>query len=483
MIGGLSGNPPPAAMNHPYALSSALRRPLPDALAERLRAHFGDRFSTALVVREHHGRDESPFPVTPPDAVVFAESTDDVVAAVCACRDHRFPIIPFGVGSSLEGHLLAVQGGLTIDVSRMNAVLSVASQDLLCTVQAGVTRKQLNAEIKDTGLFFPIDPGADASLGGMAATRASGTNAVRYGTMRENVLALTVVTPEGKVVRTGGLARKSSAGYDLTRLYVGSEGTLGLITEVTVKLYPVPEAMSAAVCNFPSLGDAVRTVIETIQLGVPVARCELIDEVMIRAINAHSHTTLREAPTLFFEFHGSEASALEQAQIVQEVARDNGGQDFQWATQPEDRTRLWNARHNAYFAALQLRPGCRAVTTDTCVPISRLAESIAGARAILDRAPCPTAIVGHVGDGNFHAILLIDPADPAEIELAEALNGEIVRLAIAMGGTCTGEHGIGLHKIGFLEEEAGDDAVDLMRRIKRALDPDGIMNPGKIFRA
>lgn len=468
-------------MNHPYALN-ALKRPLPDALAERLKARFGDRFSTAQAVRDHHGRDESPFPVTPPDAVVFAISTEDVVEAVKACAEHRFPIIPFGAGSSLEGHLLAVQGGLSIDLSRMNQILEVNAADLNCTVQGGVLRKQLNNHIKDTGLFFPIDPGADASLGGMCATRASGTNAVRYGTMRENVLALTVVTAEGKVVRTGGRSKKSSAGYDLTRLFIGSEGTLGIITEVTLKLYPVPEAMSAAVCNFPSLRDAVDTVIETIQLGVPVARSEFLDPMTLRALNAHSKTNLREAPTLFFEFHGSESSVREQAELVQEVARSHGGQDFEWATQPEDRTRLWNARHNAYFACLQLRPGCRAISTDTCVPISRLAESITGARAILDTAKFPTAILGHVGDGNFHAVLLIDPDDVQEVEDAERLNDEIVRLALSMGGTCTGEHGIGLHKMGFLVEEAGEDAVELMRRIKRALDPDNLFNPGKIFR-
>jgi len=470
-------------MNHPHALTETLKRPVPPALLDRLRARFGDRLSTAQAVRDHHGRDESPFPITPPDAVVFAESTEDVVAAVQACAEHAFPIIPFGAGSSLEGHLLAIQGGISIDLSRMNRMVEVHPQDLICTVQAGVTRKQLNAEIKDTGLFFPIDPGADASLGGMAATRASGTNAVRYGTMRENVLGLTVVTPQGKVVRTGSRAKKSSAGYDLTRLFVGSEGTLGIITEVTVKLYPVPEAMSAAVCNFPSLGDAVATVIEAIQLGVPVARSEFLDAVSIGAINRHSHTTLREAPTLFFEFHGTTDSVREQAALVQELARGHGGQDFEWATLPEDRNRLWNARHNAYFACLQLRAGCRAISTDTCVPISRLADSITGARAILDTADFPTAILGHVGDGNFHAILLIDPDNPAEVTEAERLNDEIVRLAISMGGTCTGEHGIGMHKMGFLVEEAGEDAIDLMRGIKRALDPQGIMNPGKIFSA
>ncbi len=468
-------------MDHPSPFAGALRRPLPVALADILRSRFGDRFSVAQAVRDHHGRDESPFPVTPPDAVVFAHSTEEVVEIVRACRAHGVPIIPFGVGSSLEGHLLALHGGVTIDLSQMNRVLAIHAEDLSVTVQAGVTRKQLNDELKSTGLFFPIDPGADASLGGMTATRASGTNAVRYGTMKENVLGLTVVTPDGKVVRTASRARKSSAGYDLTRLFVGSEGTLGVVTEVSVRVYPVPEAMSAAVVNFATLDDAVRAVIQTIQLGVPVARCEFLCEHTIRAINAHSHTTLRESPTLFFEFHGTEAGVREQAETVQEIMREHGGEDFEWATRPEDRTRLWNARHNAYFACLQTRAGGRAISTDTCVPISRLADSISGARAILDKASFPSMLLGHVGDGNFHALLLIDPNDPVEVEEAERMNDQIVRLALSMDGTCTGEHGVGLHKMGFLVEEAGDDAIELMRRIKHAIDPDNIMNPGKIF--
>ncbi|HMN79203.1 MAG TPA: FAD-linked oxidase C-terminal domain-containing protein [Burkholderiaceae bacterium] len=469
-------------MNHPTPLRDALKRPLPPELLDSLRAVFGDRLSVAQAVRDHHGRDESPFPVTPPDAVVFAHTTDEVSRAVAACARHKVPVIPYGVGSSLEGHLLAIHGGVSIDLSQMNQVLKIDADDLTATVQAGVTRKQLNEALKSTGLFFPIDPGADASIGGMSATRASGTNAVRYGTMKENVLGLTVVTPQGKVIRTARRAKKSSAGYDLTRLYVGSEGTLGVITEITVRLYPVPEAMSAAVVNFPTLRDAVNTVIQSIQLGVPVARSEFLCDATIRAINAHSHTNLREAPTLFFEFHGAEAGVKEQAELVQQGARDNGGQDFEWASRPEDRTKMWNARHNAYFACLQVRPGCRAISTDTCVPISRLAESITGARAILDKAAWPTMLLGHVGDGNFHAVLLVNADDPAEMEEAEKLNDEIVRLALAMDGTCTGEHGVGLHKMGFLVEEAGDDAIDLMRRIKHALDPDNIMNPGKIFR-
>ena len=463
------------------AFAESLRRPLPPALGSALSARFAERFTTARAVLEHHGRDESPFPVTPPMAVVFAQSTDDVVDLVNLCRAHRYPLIPYGAGSSLEGHLLAVRGGVSLDLSQMNSIVAIDAEDQTATVQTGVLRKQLNEALKTTGLFFPIDPGADASIGGMAATRASGTNAVRYGTMRENVLGLTVVTAEGKVIRTAKRARKSSAGYDLTRLFVGSEGTLGVICEVTVRLYPVPEAMSAAVVNFPTLSDAVRTVIETIQSGVPIARSEFLCDATIRAINAHSKTGLREAPTLFFEFHGTESSVRDQAAVVQSLAREHGGQDFEWATRPEDCTRMWNARHNAYFACLQVRPGCRAISTDTCVPISRLADSITGARRILDTAKFPSMILGHVGDGNFHAVLLVDPNDSVEMEEAERLNDEIVRLALSMDGTCTGEHGIGLHKMGFLAEEIGEDAITLMRRIKLAFDPDNILNPGKIF--
>ncbi|MCG3189151.1 MAG: putative FAD-linked oxidoreductase [Burkholderiaceae bacterium] len=466
---------------HPPQAHPPSRRPLPAALTASLQARFGERFSTATAVCEQHGRDESPLPPAPPDAVLYALTSEEVADAVALCRAHRVPVIPYGTGSSLEGHLLAVQGGISIDVSRMNQVLAINAEDLTATVQAGVTRKQLNDALKATGLFFPIDPGADASLGGMAATRASGTNAVRYGTMKENVLGLTVVTADGKIVRTARRVKKSSAGYDLTRLFVGSEGTLGVITEVTVRLYPLPEALSAAVVSFPSLAQAIDAVIRIIQAGVPVARCEYVCDRAIRAINAYSHTSLREASTLFFEFHGSEASVHEQAQTVQEIVREFGGQDFEWAARPEDRTRLWTARHNSYFAGLQMRPGGRAITTDTCVPISRLSEAIGGARRLLDSSSIPSMMVGHVGDGNFHSMLVIDPDDPGQWAEAERLNDEIVHLALSMDGTCTGEHGVGLHKMRFLEQEAGDDALELMRRIKRALDPDDILNPGKIF--
>ncbi len=456
-------------------------RAVPQALLDALKARFKDQCSTALVVREQHGRDESSFEAPPPAAVVFAQSTTDVSDAVTLAAQYEVPVIPFGVGSSLEGHLLAVQGGISIDVSRMNQVLSINAEDLTVTVQAGVTRKQLNEAVKSTGLFFPIDPGADATIGGMSATRASGTNAVRYGTMRENVLALQVVTASGEVIRTGTRAKKSSAGYDLTRLMVGSEGTLGVITEITVKLYPLPEAISAAVCSFSSIADAVQTTIEIIQLGVPIARVELIDANTIRMVNAHSKLTLNEAPMLLMEFHGSPASVKEQAETVQEIATDHGGQSFEWASTPEERTKLWTARHNAYFAAIQSKPGCRAISTDTCVPISRLADCLLTSIAEVDASGLPYFLVGHVGDGNFHFGYLIDPASTTERATAEALNHKLVARALALEGTCTGEHGVGLHKMDFLVTEAGAGAVDMMRTIKRALDPKNIMNPGKIF--
>jgi len=459
-------------------------RPVPEAFVQALQARFGAQCSTALVVREQHGRDESVFTtVPPPSAVVFAESTQDVADAVALCAQHKVPVIPFGVGSSLEGHLLAVHGGISIDLTRMNKVLAIHAEDLTVTVQPGVTRKQLNEALKSTGLFFPIDPGADATLGGMSATRASGTNAVRYGTMRENVLALEVVTASGEVVRTGTRARKSSAGYDLTRLFVGSEGTLGVMTEITLRIYPLPEAISAAVCSFPSIADAVHTVMETIQLGVPIARVELIDANTVRMVNAHAKLQLREEPMLLMEFHGSPASVQEQAQTVQELASGHGGQAFEWATTPEDRTRLWTARHNAYFAAIQSKPGCRAISTDTCVPISRLADCLLDSVDEANASGLPYFLVGHVGDGNFHFGYLIDPHSPQEFATAEQLNQQLVARALTLGGTCTGVHGIGLHKMDFLRREAGDGAVAMMRTLKQALDPHDIMNPGKIFAA
>ena len=461
---------------------AVLQREVPAALLTTLKARFAERCSTALVVREQHGRDESAFTsVPPPAAVVFALSTQEVAEVVTLASQYRVPVIPFGVGSSLEGHLLAVQGGISIDVSRMNQVLAINAEDLTVTVQPGVTRKQLNEAVKSTGLFFPIDPGADATLGGMSATRASGTNAVRYGTMRENVLALEVVTASGEIIRTGTRAKKSSAGYDLTRLMVGSEGTLGVITEVTVKLYPLPEAISAAVCSFPSIEAAVRTTIQIIQLGIPIARVELIDANTVRMVNAHSKLTLREEPQLLMEFHGSPASVKEQAEAVQEIAAEQGGNAFEWATTPEERTRLWTARHNAYFAAIQSKPGCRAISTDTCVPISRLADCLLDSVAEADASGLPYFLVGHVGDGNFHFGYLLDPNSPSERATAEQLNHALVARALRLEGTCSGEHGVGLHKMDFLLTEAGSGAVAMMRTIKQALDPHNIMNPGKIF--
>ncbi|MRD46804.1 FAD-binding protein [Caenimonas koreensis DSM 17982] len=466
---------------HSHLVPEINQRDVPEALLAALKSRFGANCSTALAVREQHGRDESSFVAPPPAAVVFAESTQDVADAVKLASDFSTPVIPFGIGSSLEGHLLAVQGGISIDVSRMNKVLAINAEDLTVTVQPGVTRKQLNEAVKSTGLFFPIDPGADASIGGMSATRASGTNAVRYGTMRENVLALEVVTASGEVIRTGTRAKKSSAGYDLTRLMVGSEGTLGVITEVTVRLYPLPEAISAAICSFPSIEAAVRTTIQVIQLGVLIARVELIDHNTVRMVNAHSKLGLREEPMLLMEFHGSPAGVKEQAETVQEIASEFGGTAFEWATTPEERTRLWTARHNAYFAAIQSRPGCRAISTDTCVPISRLADCLLDSVKEADASGLPYFLVGHVGDGNFHFGYLLDPNDPKEREVAEQLNHQLVARALALEGTCTGEHGVGLHKMEFLVTEAGVGAVDMMRTIKRALDPKNIMNPGKIF--
>jgi D-lactate dehydrogenase (cytochrome) len=468
---------------HPTELTPRIAlRPVPEAFLDELRARFGAQCSTADIVREHHGRDESAYvDMPPPAAVVFAESTLDVQDAVRLCARHRVPLIPFGVGSSLEGHLLAVQGGISLDLSRMNQVLSVNAEDLTVTVQPGVTRKQLNEAIKSTGLFFPIDPGADASIGGMCATRASGTNAVRYGTMRENVLALEVVTARGERIHTGTRARKSSAGYDLTRLMVGSEGTLGVMTEITLRIYPLPEAVSAAVCSFPGIGEAVRTVIDIIQMGVPIARVELLDGQTVGMVNRHAQLSLREEPMLLMEFHGSPNGVKEQAETVQDLARQHGGQAFEWATTPEERTRLWTARHNAYFAGVQSKPGCRAISTDTCVPISRLADCLLDSVAEADASGLPYFLVGHVGDGNFHFGYLVDPHNAQELATAEALNCLLVARALQMGGTCSGEHGVGLHKMGFLQEEAGEGAIGMMRAIKHALDPDNLLNPGKVF--
>lgn len=457
------------------------RKALPEALQQALQQQFQQRFSQGESTRLQHGRDESVHAPELPDGVVLAESTDEVAQVVRLCAEHGVPVIPYGVGSSVEGHVLATSGGISLDLSGMNQVIAIHAEDGDATVQAGVTRKQLNDALKGSGLFFPIDPGADATIGGMAATRASGTNAVRYGTMRENVLATTTVLADGRVMKTGGRARKSSAGYDLTRLLVGSEGTLGIMTELTVKLYPIPEAISAAVCTFPSIEAAVQTVIQTIQLGVPVARIELLDALSLKAINLFSKTTLAEAPTLFFEFHGSPSSATEQAETVQAIADELGGTNFEWAARPEDRSRLWQARHDAYFACLQLKPGCRCFPTDVCVPISRLAECIAETQADIAQVSIPIALFGHVGDGNFHLVVLVDTDNAKEMEEAAWISQRVVERAIAMEGTCTGEHGIGLGKRKYLPLEHGDVAVDVMRTIKHALDPNNLLNPGKIL--
>lgn len=460
----------------------AQKVPMPNALQAALGVLLGDRASSSPAVLEQHGRGEGPFSPVPPDLVCFPNSNEEVASIVRLCAQHKVPIIPFGTGTSLEGHVLALKGGVSIDLSQMNNILEVSAADLDCRVQAGVTRKQLNDYIKDSGLFFPVDPGADASLGGMAATRASGTNAVRYGTMREAVLGLSVVMPDGRIVQTGGRARKSAAGYDLTRLMVGSEGTLGVITEVQLRLHGFPEAISAAMCQFDSLAGAVDTVIETIQMGVPVARMELMDEVQLGACIAYSKLEEYERkPTLFFEFHGTKSGVEEQARLVGEISSGNGGGEFRWATRQEDRNALWQARHDAYFAACALRPGKRGISSDVCVPISRLTECIMESRADIDESGLVAPILGHVGDGNFHVLFVIDPEDPDEMARTEAVNERMVNRALAMGGTCTGEHGIGVGKLDFLVAEQGE-AVSVMRAVKLALDPDNIMNPGKILR-
>jgi D-lactate dehydrogenase (cytochrome) len=454
--------------------------PAAEAVAE-LQALLGERAVTGQAVREHHAKGESYHPAALPDAVVYPDSTEEVAAVVKICARHRVPVIPFGAGSSLEGHVNALSGGVSIDLGNMNRILRVSPEDMDCTVEAGVHRVQLNEYLRDTGLFFPIDPGADATIGGMAATRASGTNAVRYGTMREVVLGLTVVTAEGRIVHTGGRARKSSAGYDLTRLFVGAEGTLGVITEVTLRLFGIPEAVSAAICAFPDMAAAVNSVIATMQAGVPIARIELIDEDSIAAINAYSKLDLKVAPTLFLEFHGSEAGVVEQAETVEAIAHEFGGEDFEWSTRQEERNRLWQARHDMYYAALKAYPGRRGFITDVCVPISRLADCILGSLEDVAQSPLAAPMVGHVGDGNFHLCIMVEDDNAADLEEAKRLNQLVVDRALAMGGTCTGEHGVGYGKIASVEKEHGD-AVVLMRAIKKALDPDNIMNPGKVVR-
>ena len=452
-------------------------------LVADLRALLGDRCTTNPTQLQNHSHGESWHAPGLPDVVVFPLSTDEVSQVMMIAARHRAAVVAYGVGSALEGHVNAVAGGVSVDLSRMARVLRVSVEDLDATVEAGVTHRQLNKAIANQGVHFWVDPGADATIGGMAATRASGTTAVRYGTMREAVLGLTVVLADGRVIRTGGRARKSSAGYDLTRLFVGSEGTLGIITEVTVRLHGFPEAVSAAVCPFASMAGAVQTVITTMQLGIPVARIELLDEVQVDAVNRYSKTTYPRQPTLFFEFHGTSREGVEEhARAVQEIAGENGGEHFQWALTTEDRARLWQARHNAFYAAVALRPGARAWTTDVCVPISRLAECILETQADLEGSPLVAPLVGHVGDGNFHLIFPIDPDSAEELGEVKRINARLVERALAMGGTCSGEHGVGMGKIDYLAKEHGDQAVEVMKAIKQLLDPDNRMNPGKMFR-
>jgi len=445
-----------------------------------LQQRFGERLSTARSVREQHGHTTTYLANEAPDAVIFVQSTEEVAEIVRLCAHHEVPVIAFGTGTSLEGHVNAPFGGICIDLSQMNAIVAVHADDLDCVVQAGVTRVALNTYLRDTGLFFPIDPGANASLGGMASTRASGTNAVRYGTMRENVIALTAVMADGRIIKTAKRTRKSSAGYDLTRLLIGAEGTLGIITELTLRLYGIPEAISGGSCSFPSEEAACKAVIETMQVGIPVARIELLDAMQVKAVNAYSKLSLREEPLLLLEFHGTDASVREQAEMFYEIVANHGGGEFIWTTQAEERTKLWQARHDAYWAALQLAPGKRGIATDVCVPISRLAECMAETQKDINDSGFLAPIVGHVGDGNFHVLVLLDENNAAEVEAAEAFVSRLNMRALAMEGTCTGEHGIGQRKQKYLLHEMGD-GVEYMRAVKQALDPDNIMNPGKIL--
>jgi D-lactate dehydrogenase (cytochrome) len=466
-------------------MTEGLHRTRPDAatieaLTGELTSRFGNRVVTSLAVREQHAHTTTWLPVQAPDIVVLPQSTEEVADIVRLCAERRVPVIPFGAGSSLEGQLNAPFGGVSIDTSLMKRIVAVHPEDLDCVVEPGVTRKELNEHLRDTGLFFPIDPGADASIGGMTATRASGTNAVRYGTMKDNVLALTVVTPSGEILRTGSRAKKSSAGYDLTRLYVGSEGTLGVVTEITLKLNGIPEAISAGICSFPDVRSACDAVIVTIQSGLPVARIELLDDVQVRALNAYSKFSLPEMPLLLLEFHGTHASVREQAERFGEIAAEYGGGPFEWATKAEDRTRLWQARHDVYWASLGLRPGAKGVASDVCVPISRLAECLDETKRDIEESGLIAPIAGHVGDGNFHTMPLVFMDDPDEVRRAEAFMHRLVERAIAMEGTCTGEHGIGQGKMKYLAAEHGQPALEMMRLLKRSIDPHNIMNPGKI---
>src|SRR6187549_965795 len=465
-------------------LAKAAKRPVGEgkqALLSALSARFGDRFSMSQALREQHANTLTWLACEPPDAVVFAETEAEVSEVVKLCAASRVPIIPFGTGTSLEGHVNAPFGGVSVDLSRMNRIIAVHEADLDCTVEPGVTRKALNEHLRDSGLFFPVDPGADASLGGMAATRASGTNAVRYGTMRDLVLGLSAVLADGSIIKTGSRARKSSSGYDLTRLFVGSEGTLGVITELTLRLYGRPEAVRAAVCPFESMAGAANTVIQTIQLGIPVARIEIIDEVQLRVCNAYSKTDYPLAPTLFFEFHGtSEVAVEDQIRSVEEIAREHGAKGFKWASSLEDRNTLWQARHNAYYATVASRPGARAWTTDICVPISHLAECILETQQDLKDANVVAPLVGHAGDGNFHLIIMLDPSDPKEFATVTRISERLVERALKFNGTCSGEHGVGFGKLKYLSAEHGE-ALDVMRAIKRAIDPGNLMNPGKLI--